>query len=112
MISTGGSAVYSTKAMSHLGDIGARVYLNISMTMLTQRVNNIGSRGLAKMKSHSLPRLYLEREPMYRAAADIVVLNNRPISAMSMDALNTQIDLFFAEHSSVDKPSFAGSSAA
>ncbi|MFT6407032.1 MAG: shikimate kinase [Arenicella sp.] len=77
VIATGGSAVYSHQAMNHLGTIGARVYLQISLRTLTQRVDNATSRGLAKMKSHSLPRLYSDRVSLYHSAADITVSNDR-----------------------------------
>ncbi|MBL4671734.1 MAG: AAA family ATPase [Arenicella sp.] len=95
VIATGGSAVYSRQAMDHLGAIGARVYLQISMRTLTQRVDNSSSRGLAKMKSHSLPRLYSDRVGLYESAADITVPNDRPMTALGMGALNNALDDFF-----------------
>jgi len=95
VIATGGSAVYSDLAMQHLGDIGARVYLQISLPTLVARVNNVASRGLAKMKSHPLPRLYAERVDLYQAHADIIANNDRPMTALSMHALNRQLDHFF-----------------
>ena len=95
IISTGGSAVYSGQAMTHLGSLGARVYLKISMRTLTQRVNNVTTRGLAKMSSHSLPRLYSERAPLYEAVADITAVNDRPMTAVGIDSLNKQLDGFF-----------------
>jgi len=95
VIATGGSAVYSERAMQHLGSVGAIVYLEISMRTLIQRVDNIASRGLAKMKSHSLPRLYKERVALYQAAADIVVVNDQPMTAIGLGVLNTQLDDFF-----------------
>lgn len=97
VIATGGSAVYSEQAMQHLGDIGARVYLQISMRTLIQRVDNAASRGLAKMKSHPLPRLYNDRLGLYEAAADLTVANDRPMSALGLGALNRQLDVFFDE---------------
>lgn len=95
VISTGGSAVYSQQAMAHIGSLGARVYLKISMRTLTQRINNVESRGLAKMKSHSLPRLYSERAPLYEEIADIVAINDRPMTAVGLDTINQQLDYFF-----------------
>ncbi len=97
VIATGGSAVYSKLAMRHLGAIGARVYLKISMRTLTQRIDNEASRGLAKMKSHSLPRLYNDRIGLYSAVADLTVTNDRPMTAVGMSALNQQLDQFFNE---------------
>lgn len=95
IIATGGSAVYSDSAMRHLGVDGVIVYLQINLTTLIERVNNVGSRGLAKMKSHPLPRLYAERSDLYLDVADIIIPNNKPISALSIDDLNQQIDDFF-----------------
>lgn len=95
VIATGGSAVYSQTAMEHLGSLGARVYLQISLKTLTLRVNNVASRGLAKMKSHPLPRLYAERASLYQDAADIVVSNDRPMTAISIGELNATLDHFF-----------------
>lgn len=98
VVATGGSAVYSSAAMKHLGSIGARVYLKISLPTLTSRVNNVSSRGLVKMKSHPLPRLYAERIDLYSSAADIIANNDRPISALSMHSLNSELDRFFQAH--------------
>jgi len=95
VIATGGSAVYSKSAMDHLGSIGVRVYLQISLRTLTQRVDNTSSRGLAKMKSHSLPRLYQERVGLYEVAADIISVNDRPITAIGLADLNQQVDNYF-----------------
>jgi len=92
VIATGGSAVYSRKAMDHLGKIGVRAYLRISLATLMRRVNNTASRGLAKMPQHSLPRLYHERLDLYADAADIVVDNNWPMTAVRLDAINKQLD--------------------
>jgi shikimate kinase len=95
VIATGGSAVYSDSAMRHLGTDGVMVYLQISLMTLVKRVNNVSSRGLAKMNSHPLPRLYADRADLYQASADIIMSNDRPISALSMSDLNLQIDDFF-----------------
>jgi len=97
VIATGGSAVYSESAMQHFASIGARVYLKISLRTLVQRVDNVSARGLAIMKSHTLPRLYNERAALYDAAADITVSNDRPMTAISLGGLNQQLSDFFNE---------------
>ena len=96
VIATGGSAVYSRKAMDHLGEIGVRIYLSISLTTLMRRVNNNATRGLAKMPQHSLPRLYHERLSLYADTADIVVDNNWPMTAVRLDSINKQLDEFLS----------------
>ena len=87
VIATGGSAVYSRTAMQHLGNNGIRVFLNISLKTLLDRVRDTRSRGLVKMPSDSLPRLYAERLPLYLEVADIEISNDKPITAVSLDAL-------------------------
>ncbi len=92
VVATGGSAVYSPKAMAHMGRIGVRLYLKINLPTLLRRVNNSTSRGLVKMPQHPLPRLYFERLSLYDEAADIVSDNNWPMTAMRVDALIKQLD--------------------
>jgi len=97
VIATGGSAVYSDEAMQHLGRVGVRTYLKISLATLMRRVNNTASRGLAKMPQHPLPRLYRERLPLYEQAADVVADNNWPITALRVEALNNQLNEFLRD---------------
>ena len=92
VIATGGSAVYSNRAVDHLGRIGVRIYLKISLATLVKRVTNSENRGLAKMPQHSLPRLYRERLALYEQAADLVFANDWPISAVRVDALNAMLE--------------------
>lgn len=92
VIATGGSAVYSQPAMDHLGDLGIRIYLEISLKTLMRRVNTKQRRGLAKLPQHPLPRLYYDRVDLYKQAADITVDNNWPSSAVRFAGLNRQID--------------------
>jgi len=91
VISTGGSAVYSSTAMDSLGNNGVRVYLQISLPTLMRRVVNETSRGLVKMPSFPLARLYHERVSLYEAAADITISNNGFFSALSIDAIRKAI---------------------
>lgn len=91
VIATGGSAVYSATAMQHFGRMGWRVYLKISLSTLLRRVNNVNSRGLAKMPQHSLPRLYKERLPLYEQAADVTFANDLPMTSVRLEAFNQAI---------------------
>jgi len=96
LISTGGSAVYSRSAMQNLARDGVFLYLKISLQTLLRRVDNEASRGLAKMKSHPLPRLYAEREKLYALRADISFSNDWPLSAISIERLCHKLDEYFA----------------
>ena len=91
VIATGGSVVYSDKAMRHLASLGAVVYLHISINTLVGRVNNTAARGLAKLPSQTLRGLYRERLPLYRQWADTTIDNNWPLSAWRFTQLEKQI---------------------
>jgi len=92
VISTGGSAVYSYAAMQHLSTTGLMVYLKIDLKTLNTRMNNIDTRGLVKMPTYPLARLYNERYTLYEAAADLSFDNNNPLTGLRFDALIQQIN--------------------
>lgn len=73
VIATGGSAVYSTAGMRHLGKLGPVVYLKVSLDELKRRVKNLPKRGIAARAGQTLDDLYKERCPLYENAADIIV---------------------------------------
>lgn len=73
VIATGGSAVYSTRAMLNLGINGSIIYLDCPLALIEQRVNNHDTRGLAREPGQTLGDLYRERSPLYRKYADISV---------------------------------------
>ena len=75
VIATGGSAIYSDAAMTHLKAIGTVVYLEISYESLTARLNDLQERGVVLKGgiSMSLRDLYEERKPLYERYADITV---------------------------------------
>lgn len=73
VISTGGSVIYSTKAMEHLKSIGKIIYIKLSYNTLKSRLENIKRRGVILKKGQSLYDLYLERCPLYEKYADIII---------------------------------------
>ena len=73
VIATGGSAVYSDSAMSHLKSDGLVVFLDVDLSTLTSRIHNIHSRGIAKRPEQSLEDLFEERLVLYRKYADITI---------------------------------------
>jgi len=79
LISTGGSAVYSEKAMHHLKSLGIIVYLEVSLDVLKQRVTDEDSIGIARSKGQTFDDIYQERTPLYRQYADIIYNNNQNI---------------------------------
>jgi shikimate kinase len=87
VIATGGSAVYSEKAMKHLLSISTVVFIDISMEQVQERVQNFSTRGIAKANNQSLEELYLERQELYRKYAQVSVNGD----AVSQELLAVEI---------------------
>lgn len=73
IIATGGSAVYSEKAMEHLQEISTIVFLHVDLDELTRRIGNFETRGIAKSDNQTFFDLFLEREALYRKYAKITI---------------------------------------
>ena len=73
VIATGGSAVFSEKAMDNLRRDGVIVYLDVPLDEIKRRVDNITTRGIAMKSGETLETVYNERLPLYRKYADITV---------------------------------------
>jgi len=71
VIATGGSVVYSPKAMAHLKRKGIAVLLELSLPLLVERIQDMDSRGIAMAPGQDLRSLYQERKPLYDRYADI-----------------------------------------
>ena len=77
VIATGGSAVYSEKAMRHLADISTVVFLKADCDVLRERIHNFETRGIAKSLHQTFDELFEERRPLYRRYARWTVDTNR-----------------------------------
>ena len=73
VIATGGSAVYSPKAMARLKEIARVVYLAVDIEEIEKRMTDMRNRGVVFKKGQGVRELYLEREPLYEKYADYVV---------------------------------------
>ena len=73
VIATGGSVVFSEKAMEHLKKDGVVIYLNISFEEMVRRLNNITTRGIVLAAGQSLREMYDKRFPLYEKYADITI---------------------------------------
>lgn len=71
VIATGGSAVYSQKAMDHLKAISTIVFLEADFKVIQGRIHNFGTRGIARAHSQSFEDLFAERQALYRRYAQI-----------------------------------------
>lgn len=97
IIATGGSAVYSAKAMHHLGEIGLRVYLKISLATMLRRVSIDDMRGLVKPARLPLQGLYQERKALYPAVADVIINNDVAISDLFVERLIAELETYVTD---------------
>jgi len=73
VISTGGSAVYSHAAMTHLKSKGMVVFLYVELPVLESRIHDFSTRGLAKRPDQSFDDLFEERFTLYTKYADVTI---------------------------------------
>ena len=73
VIATGGSAVYSHAAMTHLKSTGIAVFLNVTLPVLEARIHDYETRGLAKRPDQSFDDLFEERSSLYKKYADVTI---------------------------------------
>jgi shikimate kinase len=77
VIATGGSATYSTNAMSHLLNISKVIFLEVSFEEIKRRIHNFKTRGIAKSENQTFRELYDERQYLYKKYAEITINCNR-----------------------------------
>jgi len=73
VIATGGSAVYSDRAVAHLKSGGIVIFLDVDLSTLESRVHDFRTRGLAKKPDQNFADLYYERFILYTKYADITI---------------------------------------
>lgn len=73
IVATGGSAVYSEKAMAILKNQGTVLYLSLPFDDIQKRVTNIESRGIVLKQGNNLEDAFKERLPLYEKYADITL---------------------------------------
>ena len=73
VISTGGSAVYSHQAMTHLKSDGILIFLDVDLATLESRISDFSTRGIAKRPGQSFAELFDERFVLYTKHADISI---------------------------------------
>ncbi|KRF31684.1 shikimate kinase [Paenibacillus sp. Soil787] len=70
IISTGGSVIYSEKAMNALKQSGQIIYLHVPYEEIKRRLVNVTTRGIVIKEGNSLEDVYEERVPMYIKYSD------------------------------------------
>lgn len=73
VIAPGGSAVCREGAALHLKSLGPVVYLKVPLDELSQRIQNLSSRGIAMQPGETLADVLAYRAPLYEKYADLVI---------------------------------------
>ena len=75
VVATGGSAIYSAGAMTHLEQQGVIVYLETAYDSLVERLGDLHERGVVLIEgiSSDLRSQYDERLPLYEQWAEVTV---------------------------------------
>jgi len=92
VIATGGSAIYSVRAMRRLGGGGILVYLKADSAVLAARIDDYDRRGIANPAGRSFLEIYAERTPLYERFADVVVEAGGLSPAEVARAVMTSVD--------------------
>jgi len=70
VVATGGSVVFSMRAMEHLKNRGIVMYLKVSFVEMEKRLRNITTRGIVLVAGQGLREMYDQRVPLYEKYAD------------------------------------------
>lgn len=102
VVATGGSAVYSERAMESLRKTGPVVYLKLGLGELRRRMGDPKARGVVLKPGQTLADLYDERVPLYERWADVTVDTSGLSQARSVDAVADAVRAWLAQHPAVE----------
>jgi shikimate kinase len=88
VVATGGSAVYSERAMARLRKLGQLVFIDIPLDELLVRVSDMDNRGLVIGPNETYENLYKERLPLYKKYAEVTI----PGDGMTVEAVAAEIE--------------------
>ncbi|MCK5826285.1 MAG: shikimate kinase [Desulfuromusa sp.] len=95
VIATGGSVVYSRNGLTKLGLNGYRIYLQIELSILRQRIADMGQRGLVMNKGQTFEQLYQERTPLYEKFADLTIACGEMNAEQVAAVIEKKLERFF-----------------
>ena len=92
VIATGGSVIYSEKAMEHLRSLGKVIYLHLEYETMMKRINNFTTRGIVVKKGSTLLDMYNERLPLYEKYADkTIYCDNNTVEETVEEIVNSVV---------------------
>ena len=81
VLATGGSAIFSKKAMNHIKSNSSVIYLEVSFEDIMSRIPDFSNRGFIKEAEQTMKQAFNERESIYRELADHIVTNNKDLES-------------------------------
>ena len=81
ILATGGSTIFSKKAMNHIKSNSSVIYLEVSFEDIMDRVPDFSNRGFIKEADQKMEYAFNERENIYREFADYIVTNNEGLES-------------------------------
>ena len=82
VLATGGSAVYSDKAMRYLQENSKVIYLDIPLEIVMQRVGDYSNRGFAEAGGKSPEDVYISRTALYAKWAHFTIDSSQDIETV------------------------------
>ena len=88
VISTGGSAVYSSISMHHLMSFSKIIFIDTPLDVIIKRIGIGQERGLAMPDGMSIPDVYIERKPLYEKFSQFTVDGTKSIEQLVSEVNN------------------------
>ena len=82
IISTGGSAIYSSISMHHLMSFSKLIYIDTPLDIIIERIGIGQERGLAMPDGISVADVYIERKPLYEKFSQLTVDGSKSIEQL------------------------------
>ena len=81
VLATGGSVIFSKKAMNYIKSNSLVIYLEVSFEDIMDRIPDFSNRGFVKEADQTMEHAFNERENIYREFADHIVINNDAVES-------------------------------
>lgn len=92
ILATGGSAVYSDKAMSYLNNNSIVVYLDIPISLVMQRVGDYSNRGFAEPNGKSPQDVFNQRTILYKKWCHLMIDGTYDINTVAENIIKAVSD--------------------
>ena len=81
VLATGGSVIFSKKAMNYIKSYSSVIYLEVSFEDIMDRIPDFSNRGFIKEPDQTMKQAFNERESIYKEFADHIVTNNEGLES-------------------------------